>query len=439
MDVLTLGIMAMILTYTWRIQVLWPDQLAPLRLALVATVIAGVAWLSTPHRARRFSLVAAVPLAKVVGWFAILTVVSAVFGLYISNSMTFVRNGLLTTFVFFLLTAVAIRDTKDVERLVLANIIGALVFCVVVQLRYTVGASGRLGNLPSYDANDLAMLLVCTIPLCVYYLRGGAAMWQRVAMGFSLAFFVILLIKTGSRGGFLGLIAVLAYILTTYKTIKLRVRTAVVGVAVATLLLGATDRYWELMDTIRNPTEDYNWSGKSGRGRMEIWKRGVGYMLSRPLTGVGVNNFAFAEGRNPMNAARVAEGKGWIWAAPHNIFVQVGAETGVTGLVLMLLMLKLSFDGLRRLRDRGSGRPREAPTREASLAGALMAGLVGYLVAGFFLTQGYSPLFYSFLGMTVGLLKLQGSEAPVAAPVRPGRRHSATPLGAATIAVPPAR
>jgi O-antigen ligase len=415
-DLLMVAIIGMILTYVWRVQVLWAGILAPLRLAAVFTLVAAAGWFLSSGGSRRFGLITKVPLAKGVAAFAALTVVSAALGIYITNSVDFLRNTLVGTFAFFILTALAIRSVRDVERMALTHVIGAFMFCVVVNVRFQVGASGRLGNLPSYDANDLAMLLVCVIPLCVHFLRAGAAAWQRAIMGFGLVLFVVILIKTGSRGGFLGFIAVLAYILTTFKSVSLKIRTLVVSVAVATLLFGATDRYWELMRTISNPTEDYNWSGNSERGRMEVWKRGIGYMLDRPLSGVGVNNFGVAEGQAPHNRERVAQGKGWAWAAPHNSFVQVGTETGVTGLLLMIWMVYAAYTGLRRLRDRGSGDRRAPPTREAALAGAMMAGLVGYCVAGFFLSQGYSPFFYGWLGMTVGLMKLEPFRSAVREP-----------------------
>lgn len=420
-DLLTVALIAMVLTYVWRVQVLYADILAPLRVALVATVLAAIAWLFSPEPSRRFSLLARQPIARGVGAFAVLTVLSAALGIYITNSVEFIQNTLVTTFTFFLLTAVAVRGTRDVERLALTHVIGALIFCLVVNVRFQVDASGRLGHLPSYDANDLAMLLVCTIPFCVYFLRPGEALWKRVVMAGSLMFFIILLVKTGSRGGFLGFIAVLAYMLTTFRSISLKVRTAAVTLAVATLLLGATDRYWELMRTILNPQEDYNWSGNSERGRMDVWKRGVGYMLNRPLSGVGVSNFGVAEGRSELNKERVAQGKGWAWAAPHNSFVQVGTETGVTGLLLMIWLIYATYTGLRRIRDRGRNGRRGPPSRESALAGALMTALVGYIVAGFFLSQGYSPFFYGLLGITAGMLKLEArATVPVAGSPREG-------------------
>jgi len=132
---------------------------------------------------------------------------------------------------------------------------------------------------------------------------------------------------------------------------------------------------------------------------MAIWKRGIGYMADRPLTGVGLAAFPTAEGTISPLADRQMFGRGVKWSAAHNSFVQVGAELGVLALVVftatvfgaLLMMGRLARDALAR-GDRGI----------AAFARAQGAVMVGYLVAGFFLSQAYAPFLFVSLGLIVG-------------------------------------
>ena len=171
------------------------------------------------------------------------------------------------------------------ERYAAAQVLGGVIYAGFVLTRFKVDASGRLGSLEYYDANDLAMLLVGTVPLILYFLRRGAPKRMRVAALVAMGTYLITIERTGSRGGFLGLIAVALFLLLTFRALPARVRLgSVVGAA---LILGvvASDRYWNMMQTLLHIREDYNWSGHADEGRMEVWKRGLGYMWQRPLTG----------------------------------------------------------------------------------------------------------------------------------------------------------
>ena len=85
---------------------------------------------------------------------------------------------------------------------------------------------------------------------------------------------------------------------------------------------------------------------------------------------------------------------------PHNIFIKAGAELGYPGLFCFLLMIIYVFIVNSRTR-------RVAKKQDniffLYLAHGLDAGLVGYLVAGFFVTVLYYPFFWVQMAMTVAL------------------------------------
>src|SRR5256886_14550022 len=75
-------------------------------------------------------------------------------------------------------------------------------------------------------------------------------------------------------------------------------------------------------------------------------------MLDYPAFGIGINNFERAEGTISDKARRSFAGDPIRWVAPHNSFVQVGAELGLPGLILWSSLIVGGIVGMSRLRRR---------------------------------------------------------------------------------------
>ena len=417
---------AMLLTYVWRVQDLFP-ALGALRPAVLASLAALGLFLAGP-------VAAAGPRLRhpVVRWAAVILALCALSvpgSVWPGYTFRFIVEDHVKTVLFMVLLAAAVRGPRDVERFLAVHVAGATLYCVMVLTRFEVGADGRLGGLVYYDANDLAMLLVCTLPVLVYLSRPGARPAMRLLAAAALLLFVLTIVRTGSRGGFLGVVAVFAAMAAGFHAVPRGRRLRAAAAVAALLVVAGGGVYWEKMATLLNPSQDYNWAGKEQTGRMEVWKRGVGYMLDRPLLGVGASAFGIAEGTISPLAARQELGHGLKWSAAHNSFVQIGAELGFPGLAAFVLMLAAAF---RALRARGRARAPDGSVPDgAALAQALTATLVGYCVSGFFLSQAYSAYLYSILALVAGLATVSAasslaSPVPVSSPagarVRPPGR-----------------
>ena len=197
-------------------------------------------------------------------------------------------------------------------------------------------------------------------------------------------------------------LALVAFILVGFTTIPARARVAGLVVILTVLSATASDKYWTQMQTIIHPHEDYNLTDDAGR--VKIWKRGIGYMLARPMFGVGMGNFQTAEGTlSPL--ARAGEyGRGVRWGAAHNLFVQVGAELGIPGLLLFATLIVSLFASLRRVTQ--SARASPGGKDMARLSQSLMAALVGFVVGGFFLSLAYADMLYALAALSVALAKV---------------------------------
>jgi O-antigen ligase len=420
LEVFLVAVMGMVLTYVWRLQVLGVfSYLLVLHIALVSTIVAVLAWLVATDPARSFRQILKLSTTKLVLAIGALVVISVPLGMYPGQSFNFVRQDYLTLLLFFLLSAAAVRSFRDVERIAMSYLIGGVIFCVVVVSRFKVGAGGRLSHLPSYDANDFAMMVDCVVPFAVYFIaKRGRPLYRLLALG-ALIIFIVSLVRSGSRGGFLAFLAVGVFLLVKHKGIPVRLRVGSIILAVVVMSVFGTAQYWTLMRSILSPKTDYNWSGNSDRGRMEIWKRGFGYMVSHPLTGVGANNFEYAEGQSEFNKERLEQGRGWAWAAPHNSFVQIGAELGVTGLLLFVAILYSLFRYVNQAAKAIRARAGPGANDQVAMAMAVFGSLLAYMIAGFFLSQGYAAMLYGVLGLGVGLVKVFVMEAPTDPATKP--------------------
>src|SRR2546422_406927 len=379
-DLLLVCVAVYIATSVGRVHQLFPILL-PFKPALLSAVMAIGLFVLDKGRQRRLALLRSRSTTCLLGllvWSALSVPAALNQGLAFHSWTDFAR-----TVVMFFVVAGSVRHARDVERLALVYFAVTVMYTGVVVSRFHLGAEDwRLGRLYYYDANDLATLIATAMPLGLYFVLAHRHLVLRLCAGGGLAVLAVGLIRSGSRGGFLALLAVTAFVLLGFTTIAARARLAGLVVILAVGAASASDQYWTQMQTIIHPDQDYNTT--SDAGRVKIWKRGLGYMMDRPVLGVGMNNFPVAEGTiSPLARAR-QRGQGVRWGVAHNSFIQVAAELGIPGLLLFIGLIASAFASLRRVVRQF----RNAPGAKdlSRLAQSLMAALVGFIVGGFFLT-----------------------------------------------------
>jgi O-antigen ligase len=421
----------MILTYVWRFQALFPF-LALLQIPIAASLGAYLLYMLDRDRRRALGQLKHPVTLLMLGLFFIM-VLSIPTSLWPGGSFRFLFPHLTLTFIFAFLVAASIRGFADVERLVGVHVFGAAVYAFIVILYSGLGNADRSAGFGGYDANDYAMHLVIAFPMAAYVLSRARTWARRGLIGLAMLLVAAAIILSGSRGGFLGFLVVVGYLVLLFRALPGRLRVGAVVLVTLVAGLVASDQYWERMATLLNPTQDYNWAGQSSTGRFEVWKRGIGYMLERPLLGVGVGRFGSAEGRLSQEGAdRRSRSAGWKWSSPHNSFVEIGAELGVLGLVVFLAMFGSAF---RTLRGFGRAPPRAMANSAAprAITQALLGALLGYVSTAFFLSHGYAAVLYALLALVAGLGKFQrlsGRSQPVRSRVatQPGTRTPGPPV-----------
>jgi len=390
-----------VLVAVGRVHQLFP-VLALLRPAVLMGALAIVLFYRDLSAVRRVRWVM-VPTTRFVlallAWIALSTPGAIVRG----TSFDLLFGNFIKTVLMYLVIAAGVRGVRDVERVAMAYLASATIYAAVVLSRFDLGEgdSWRLGDLYYYDANDFATFCVTAMPIALYFLHRARALYQRLFAAGALALLAIAFVRSGSRGGFIALVAVVVFITVGYRAIALRRRLLATALVAVVVLATASERYWTQMGTIMSDS-DYNRSEETGR--MKIWQRGIGYMLQFPVFGVGANNFNAAEGMLSPFAQRQQLGRGVKWNAAHNSYVQVGAELGIPGLLMFAGMIAAAFVALRHAGRRARITIGSPAARE--LTQAIAASLIGFVVGAVFLSLAYSEILFTLLALAVALQKV---------------------------------
>ncbi len=398
-DSLMIAVAGYLLTAVGNIQLLVP-LLAPLRVGLLTAAASIVLFAMDETRPRRMSLTLNLPAKLVIG-ILIWAVVTAPFAIHRAMAFQLITGAYWRVIVLFVVVIGAVRGFRDAERLCLVYFFGVVATCLYTFTHAPLGSGlARMEHITgNLDPNDFATYAVTGFPFGLYFLAGTHAKWQRLLALVGLCLIAAGVVLSGSRGGLLAFGAAGFYVLLRYSTIPLRIRIASVVVALAATVAMGNDAYWERMATILKPSDDYNVTAEVGR--TQIWKRGFGYAMLRPVNGVGISNFPWAEGTlAPQN--RLKGGVGVKFLAPHNTFVQIVAELGFVGLLLLLSAIVLTFRSIAH--GRRWLAPRE--TDGAAMAQALTATMIGLLVGIFFLSHAYTALLYSVLALGLAFGKI---------------------------------
>ncbi len=398
-DLLLVSVSAYILVAVGRVHQLFP-ALQVVRPAILAGLLALLLYVIDRRAIRRSELLWVGPtkcLLALLAWM----VLSVPWALVPGNSFTLVFDNFIKTVLMYLVVVGAVRYIRDIERLAAAYVASATVYAAVVLSRFELGSGDawRLGHLYYYDANDFATFVVSAFPMALYFAHAGRRQAVRLLSMGALLILTVAFVHTGSRGGFLALAAVGVFFVFRYTAIPVGRRVGAFSVVALLVVATASDRYWSQMGTMFSDS-DYNQTEESGR--MQIWQRGVGYMLQYPILGVGPENFPVAEGTLSEFAERQQYGIGVRWNAPHNSLVQIGAELGIAGLLLFVAIIAGAFRALHRAGRHVTDR-RE---RRAELAQALTASLIGFIVGAFFLSLAYSEILYTLVAIAVGFQKV---------------------------------
>lgn len=294
-----------------------------------------------------------------------------------------------------------IDNAWKLTRLLYIYCIGIAVYGLSILTKGTL-TEGRIFFGSMFDPNDTAFYMISFITFNLFFLYRDNKPMVRLFALCSLLLALLVIIKTGSRGGFISLMAVLTFFLFR-KSVFFRIsgiqKVGLILLAVAALQFAGLSQ--SRFSTILKYKDDYNVT--SEEGRIATWKIGMRIMATHPLTGIGFNRFPEGVGRD-REARGLDSAK---WQTAHNSLVQIGAETGVIGFMLFFL---LSLNAYRIFAE--TARATESPEL-ARLGELAQAGFIGHFIAAMFLSQAYSVYwaFYIVLSAVLNRIRTKAAEA----------------------------
>lgn len=287
---------------------------------------------------------------------------------------------------FFYFAAINLIDSKRNLKCFIWTILFIFGFLSLdVEASYLLKGISRLGGAGSGDNNLFALSLVMTIPFAFYFFMVEKSLIKKGILALLFPSMILAIILTFSRGGFLGLSAVLGliWIKSKYKFISLFIGSSLlIIVGLFFLPEGYKDRIYTILEYRQD---------SSARGRIDAWKAGWEMIKDRPVTGVGLGNFSSLSHKYNPQAPEGIE--------PHNSFIQIASESGLIALLFFLLLPISSIWNLWQVRKKF------AHTQEGRwvvpITNMIEVGLCGYVVSGSFLHEAYMPLFYLFIALSV--------------------------------------
>ena len=240
------------------------------------------------------------------------------------------------------------------------------------------------------DPNDLSLVMMFPVSfLAAEVFDSSAHKIRRFIALICLIVAISGVIATQSRGGLLGIAAVLSFFI--YQKIKNPIIVGCIG-AVGMLAMivfaGISDR--------QSGGAHEDGVDESAMGRIYAWHAAINMALSNPLTGVGVNNFV----ANYFFYRPHWDGKNH---AVHSTWFQVLGETGIVGMFIFIALITCIYRSLNRVFLINKQLNDE---KIAVNAKALKGGLIGIMVSGTFLTQAFTWPIYIILALTIALEKL---------------------------------
>lgn len=252
---------------------------------------------------------------------------------------------------------------------------------------------------PNVMGGNLAMFLPLAAALLLFDGR-DIPLWQRILMACAGIMMGAMLILTKSRGAWMGVALALGLlVIMRWRWWGLLAG----GIAVGALILGmqyASLDWKTVLDLLSS-----NGAASDLDGRMDIWSRAVYMLQDFPFTGVGMGTFGpVADLLYPFFL--IAPGK---VVHAHNLFLQIGADLGVPGLVAWLACwLGVIWMGWRVYRQGGAGLLRAAGT--GVLLSQVVIAVHGIFDAVVWGQIRAAPLLWLVWALGVAALRLTAAE-----------------------------
>lgn len=258
---------------------------------------------------------------------------------------------------------------------------------------------------PLGDPNFFAQILLLAVPVALFigWESRGRIRW--LAFGCA-AVIVAATLLTYSRGGMLALGVILVLALIAHRVDRRRVIGGAAAILVLLLLLPASfTRRFVTIEQILPGTEEAFHRDSSFEKRKLLTATAWVMFKNNPLLGVGAGNYTvwfdhYAE--QVGSEARGYDEPGEIHY-PHNLYLEIAAETGLVGLIIFGMIVAVT---LAHLRTANRALAEDGLNEAAAVAKALELAAIGYLISSLFLHGHFQRYLWLMFGLAAAFARL---------------------------------
>jgi O-antigen ligase len=306
-----------------------------------------------------------IPLAKITGGVAVLALIfgsknqrlsklpaevkliALMFGwMVLTIPFAYWRMGSVTV-VFFefskaLIIAVTLTLTvsklSELRSLVLMQATGVALMTfasLAVNNRYS-GRLAGIGDSQLSNPNDLALNIAINWPLCLAFFLGTKRAPLKIFWGISLVGMAYAVMQTYSRSGFLALVVGAIACLWEFAIRGKRLHMLVATILFLVFAVALTpNNYGKRLATLVGHRERGDKDKGSAEARENLLLDSLEVTATHPIFGVGPGNFASYT---------------QTWRVTHNTYTELSSECGIAGLVMFLILLRMAFRNVGRVR-----------------------------------------------------------------------------------------
>lgn len=394
--------------------------------SLLQLLVVGLTFAAWLHRdTERFRDVAAQPITIAIAVYLLIAVVSTLFAADPERADARVIELIKASILYALATAL-MRNRERARLGVYALLASATFVSVLVTLQSLSGAYGnefgglaRVKNAQIYadvfqpriagplgDPNFFAQTLLIPLPAAIVFAWMPGSIRRRGLCAACAGLISVALLLTYSRGAMLA-VAVMGLLLLGVLHISWK-RTAAALVIAAVAFLAIPDSFTRRIVTIEEllPAADAPIDPDSSFRERRLYMQTAWVMFGdNPLTGVGAANYTTRYEQYAAiagSAARQYEDASALHF-PHNLALEVAAETGVFGVIaftaLVVVVLRALGRAWKRFQSAGDG-------EMELIAVAFIIAAIGYLVSSLFLHLAFPRYLWLLFAFAAALDRL---------------------------------
>lgn len=281
--------------------------------------------------------------------------------------------------------------------------------------QYTDEGVLRYGG-PIGDSNVWAQILVSAVPLGVYRVLREKSPPVKIFSLVAVLLILAAVFYTYSRGAFFATVLLLVFI-AWERRIELTKALFILGIGL-TILAFLPQTYLSRLGTlvdIFSPPSDYSVSeDESFLGRLSVMKVGFEMFSTHPFLGIGVGNYpgeywSYAP-KVGVEANVITTDQATISRQPHNLYIEVLAETGIFGIMSFLGFIFILFRSLGKAR-REFVETEPSGDWEAWISSINFA-VLSYLISGLFLHGVFFRYIWLFIALAMAAIHLPKIQIP---------------------------